>query len=313
MIKTSIYLVLMMLITSCQEKENEQKIETSTSSGKGNVTEEIISQVHNYSSTPMYSLQMNKQGCKLVVEMENNVDYRLVENNGESMIIPLNAMITSSGKQTLKIKIYPKDGEQFLTKYAHVQINIFNAPTKESGLKDYKKIAEFTLPQHSEAQKLPYYEQSVDFEAIVPFDYSKELASAADLSKIKNIEDLVMNNYKQVKEICEKSDVTAYNKLSIHSSALVYNTTYTSTEDIKKDQQSNRFGIVDNNLKNRNFLPIEEYYMQFYANNKIVALWQKNHHPALYMKGENASGKEVEGGDPLFLYIPTGSSELKAW
>ena len=125
MIKTSIYLVLMMLITSCQEKENKQKIETSTSSGKGNVTEEIISQVHNYSSTPMYSLQMNKQGCKLVVEMENNVDYRLVENNGESMIIPLNAMITSSGKQTLKIKIYPKDGEQFLPNM-HMYKSIFS-------------------------------------------------------------------------------------------------------------------------------------------------------------------------------------------
>ena len=108
MIKTSIYLVLMVLITSCQKK---QKKETSASIGTGNVTEEISSHVHNYSSTPMYSLQMNKQGCKLVVEIESNVDYRLVENSGESMMIPLNAMITSSGKQTLKIKIGSEESE----------------------------------------------------------------------------------------------------------------------------------------------------------------------------------------------------------
>ena len=31
------------------------------------------------------------------------------------------------------------------------------------------------------------------------------------------------------------------------------------------------------------------------------------------MRGENSSGKNIEGGDPLFLYIPEGSTELKAW
>ncbi|WP_128414345.1 hypothetical protein [Chryseobacterium sp. Leaf394] len=277
------------------------------------ITEEIISLIHQYPTTPMYSLQMNKQGCKLVVEMENNVDYRLVENNGESIMIPLNVMITRSGKQRLKVKIYPKDGDQYLTKYAHVQINIFNAPSKNSSLKEYVKIAEFILPQGLEAKKLPYYEQNIDFEAHVPFDYSEELNTAMDLSKIKGIEEKVVKKYNEVREICENSDIIAYNKLSIHSSALVYNTTYTSAEDIKNGQKSNRFGIVESNLKNIKFLPIENYIVQFYANNKIVALWQKNHNPSLFMNGENSTGKIMEGGDPLFLYMPEGSTELKAW
>ncbi|MBD8083100.1 hypothetical protein [Chryseobacterium caseinilyticum] len=277
------------------------------------ITEEIISLIHHYPTTPMYSLQMNKQGCKLVVEMENNVDYRLVENNGESIMIPLNVMITRSGKQRLKVKIYPKDGDQYLTKYAHVQINIFNAPSKNSSLKEYVKIAEFILPQGLEAKKLPYYEQNVDFKARVPFDYSEELNTAMDLSKIKGIEEKVVKKYNEVREICENSDIIAYNKLSIHSSVLVYNTTYTSAEDIKNGQKSNRFGVVESNLKNRKFLPIENYIVQFYANNKIVALWQKNHNPSLFMNGENSTGKIMEGGDPLFLYMPEGSTELKAW
>ena len=136
---------MMMLISSCKGQEKEQQMDK--------ITEEIIKLVHQYPTTPMYSLQMNKQGCKLVVEMENNVDYRLVENNGESIMIPLNVMITKSGKQRLKVKIYPKEGDQYLTKYAHVQINIFNAPNKNSSLKDYAKIAEFTLPQGLEEKK----------------------------------------------------------------------------------------------------------------------------------------------------------------
>lgn len=306
MVRNSIFfLIMMMLISSCKGQEKEQQMDK--------ITEEIIKLVHQYPTTPMYSLQMNKQGCKLVVEMENNVDYRLVENNGESIMIPLNVMITKSGKQRLKVKIYPKEGDQYLTKYAHVQINIFNAPNKNSSLKDYAKIAEFTLPQGLEEKKLPYYEHNIDFDANIPFDYSKELNTATDLSKIKDIEEKVVKKYNEVREICEKSDIISYNKLSIHSSALVYNTTYTSIEEIKNSQQTNRFGIVESNLKNRKFFPIENYNIQFYANNKIVALWQKNHNPSLYMRGENSSGKNIEGGDPLFLYIPEGSTELKAW
>lgn len=296
---------MMILISSCKGQEKEQQMDK--------ITEEIIKIVHQYKTTPMYSLQMNKQGCKLVVEMENNTEYRLVENNGESIMIPLNVMVTKSGKQRLKVKIYPKEGDQYLTKYSHVQVNIFNAPNKNSSLKDYAKIAEFTLPQGLEEKKIPYYEHYIDFDANIPFDYSKELNTATDLSKVKDIEEKVVKKYNEVREICEKSDIIAYNELSIHSSALVYNTTYTSIEEIKNSQQTNRFGIVESNLKNRKFLPIENYNIQFYANNKIVALWQKNHNPSLYMKGENSSGKLIEGGDPLFLYIPEGSTDLKAW
>ncbi|WP_129059641.1 hypothetical protein [Chryseobacterium sp. CH25] len=276
------------------------------------VKENIISSIHSYSTTPVYSLQMNKQGCKLVVEMEDNVDYRLTENRGESIMLPLNVMITKSGKQTLKIKIYPKDGDQYITKYAHVKVNIFNAPDKSSSLKDYKKIAEFTLPEGLESQKLPFYEHTIDFDATVPFDYSKELDKAVALNKIPNIEELVVKKYNEVRAICEKSDVAAYTSLSAHSAALVYNATYTDIQEVK-NKNENQYGIVDSKLKNRTFIPIENYYMQFYANNKIVALWQRNHNPLLYLKGENSTGKVVEGGDPLFLYMPEGSNELKAW
>ena len=305
MIKSSlISLFVMMLVSSCQGQEKEKKMEKEK--------EEIINSIHSYSTTPVYSLQMNKQGCKLVVEMENNVDYRLTENRGESIMLPLNVMITKSGKQTLKIKIYPKDGDQYITKYAHVKINIFNAPDKSSSLKDYKKIAEFTLPEGLESQKLPFYEHTIDFDAKVPFDYSKELDKAVALNKIPNIEELVVKKYNEVRTICEKSDIAAYTSLSAHSAALVYNATYTDIQEVK-NKSENQYGIVDSKLKNRTFIPIENYYMQFYANNKIVELWQRNHNPLLYLKGENSAGKVIEGGDPLFLYMPEGSNELKAW
>lgn len=33
----------------------------------------------------------------------------------------------------------------------------------------------------------------------------------------------------------------------------------------------------------------------------------------LYMTGKTKSGRYYKSGDPLFLYIPKDSNELKAW
>ncbi|MFC3361560.1 hypothetical protein ACFOG5_00025 [Pedobacter fastidiosus] len=77
--------------------------------------------------------------------------------------------------------------------------------------------------------------------------------------------------------------------------------------------------LVDPQVKKRSFTPIQNYSVQYYANGKIVALWQKNHHPILHLKGEVASSKEgseakpFEAGDPIFLYLPKNAEGLQVW
>ena len=105
----------------------------------------------------------------------------------------------------------------------------------------------------------------------------------------------------------------------IHSSGIFNNSMYATTyEEIKKNSEL-KSGIVDDDpaISDREFLLIENYSMQFYANGKMVALWQKNHLPMLYLtaiihKGTDKEWK-FEGGDPIFLYMPEGSKELKVW
>lgn len=298
-----------MLNIGCHAQNDKKEMEQTIS--------DIKSKVVNYSETPVYTAQINKQGCKLILEMEGNVDYRMVENNGESMMLPLNVMLTRSGLQTAIIKIYPKDGETYLSKYAHVKVTFYNAPNKNSGLSDYKKIAEFELPLGLGEKKLPYYETRIQFNANVPFDYSKELAEAKELKSIPNIEQKVEQKYSEIRKACENLDSAAYNKFLVHSSAVVYNTTYTSPDQIHQKETSGGFlALVDPQVKNRQLLPIEDYVVQYYANGKIVALWQKNHNPLLYLKGE-INGKDTirpfETGDPIFLYMPKNSESLQVW
>jgi len=308
----SISILIQILSIGCQAQNDKKEIKQ--------IVSDIKSEVKNYNETPVYTTQINKQGCKLVMEMEGNVDYRMVENNGESMMLPLNAMIAKSGTQTAIVKIYPKDGESFLSKYAHVKLTFYNAANKNSRLSEYKKIAEFELPAGLEEKKLPYFETKIQFNATVPFDYSKELVEAKDLKSIPNIEQKVVQKYNEIRKACENLDSIAYNKFLIHSSALVYNTTYTTPDQIEEREMSGGlFALVDPQIKNRQFTAIQDYVIQYYANGKIVALWQKNHNPLLYLKGEVSSKKEggaakpFEAGDPIFLYMPKSSEGLQVW
>lgn len=307
-----ISILIQFLNIGCQAQNDKKTMEQ--------IISDIKSQVKTYSETPVYTVQMNKQGCKMVLEMRDNVDYRMVENNGESMMLPLNAMITKSGPQTAIVKIYPKDGDEFISKYAHVKLTFYHAPNKNSRLSEYKKITEFELPSGLEEKKLPYYETKIQFAATVPFDYSKELAEAKDLKTVPNIEQKVVQKYNEIRNACENLNSLAYNKYLVHSSALVYNTTYTSKEQIEeKETSGDLLALVDPQVKKRSFTPIQNYSVQYYANGKIIALWQKNHHPILHLKGEVAPSKEgseaksFEAGDPIFLYLPKNAEGLQVW
>lgn len=296
----------------CQAQDDKKEIEQ--------IVNDIKSEVKNYSETPVYTAQIEKQGCKLVLEMVGNVDYRMVENNGESMMLPLNAMITKSGSQTAIIKIYPKDGENFLSKYAYTKIIFYYAANKSARRADYKKLAEFELAAGLEEKKLPYFETKIQFDAAVPFDYNRELVEARDLKSIPGIEQKVVQKYNEILKACENLDSIAYNKFLIHSSVLVYNTTYTAPNQIEEREKSGSLlALVDPQIKDRQFSPLQNYTIQYYANGKIVALWQKNHKPLLYLKGKVSSKKDgvgakpFEAGDPIFLYLPKNADGLQVW
>lgn len=115
------------------------------------------------------------------------------------------------------------------------------------------------------------------------------------------------------------TDNISYLLENIHSFGIVSNTLYNNTYQEVKSVYNTKSGIVDDDplISNRKFLKIEDYNLQFYANGKIVALWQKNHRPMLYFTATIKKGtkdeRQFDGGDPIFLYMPAGSNELKVW
>ena len=275
--------------------------------------------VTNYKVKPVYSLQISKQGCRVIVEAFSE-DYRFVENEGESMMIPFNYMITKSGEQKVKIKVYPVEGELYITKYANVAINVYNASDKDTPLNYYKKIESFSLPQGLETQKLPYYEHIINFNATVPFDYTKELEGATDLSKTANIKEKILKKYKDMQNIAKQNDVPKYIQENLFSFGKVSNTTYQTLDELKQFYTENPDRLITPSLKavNKEFLPLDDCEIQFYANGKVAALWHKSKMTSgldmkfRYKKNDGTMG-EGTNADPLFLWMPTGSKELKVW
>lgn len=243
-------------------------------------------------------------------------DYRLVENNGESLMLPLNGLILNSGVQHIRVKVYPKEGETILSSYARVALTLYFATDKDCSLKDYQKITSFKLPEDIVEQKLPYYEGVITFRAEVPFDYKQELDKVVNLKDIPNIEKKIVAKHQQLKELMVANNNKAYRLERIHSDIVFLDCLYANEKEIIKNSET-IFSLADSRVDDKQVLSIENYTIQFYAEGKVVALWQKNLNPMLYITGKvtNSEGftRKIKEGSATFLYIPEGSDELKVW
>ena len=303
--------LLSCFLFSCGQENQEKQMEE--------IIQQELALTQNYTHRPAFGAQVTKNGCKLIIEVEGAQDYRFTDNTGQSTMLPLNFLLFNAGKKNVIIKVYPRDGEDYITKYANASVTIYRAADKDTSLKDYQQIAEFNLPQGLEEQKLPYYEAKLMIDVDVPFTYDQELATSINLKNVPNIEQKIVEKYKQLRQLCINLDQIGFlkeiNHTAGHFSNVLYNNSYS---EIKKSTEKT-MGVVDNDprILHREFIPIENYTIQYYANGKIVALWQKNLRPMLYMKAhvKNDEGEErnIEGGNPILLYMPQGSNELKVW
>ena len=304
--------LLSSFLFSCGQENQEKQMEE--------LIQKQVSLTQTYNHRPAFGAQVTKNGCKLIIEVEGSTDYRFVDNTGQSTMLPLNLLLLNAGKKNVIIKVYPRDGEDYITKYANASVTIYRAADKDTSLKDYQQIAEFNLPQGLEEQKLPYYEAKLMIDVDVPFTYDQELATSVNLKKVPNIEQKIVEKYKQLRQLCiEFKEFELHDQL-LHEAGKYFNVLYNNSyEEISKNMKKGKRGLINNDprILHRELIPIENYTIQYYANGKIVALWQKNLRPMLYMKAhvKNDEGEErdVEGGDPVFLYMPQGSNELKVW
>ncbi len=299
---TLILLTAAILPVSCQS--------TNKKINKMEMKKKLIDSLKNYSEKRVYYANVDKGGCRVEITVNDMLFNNYFTEWGATGTIPMNLSILKSGKQKVKVKIFPDANNESLTDITRLQITITYSPTPTSSLEEQVVVLDWNLPQEIIAKRLPVYETILEFDAVVPYDYTYRINGAVDLRTIPNIEQLAFNKMKEIRQLYEKGDVETYWKMVFDKYEQYANSLYQTPEDIAEDikEDLNDFG----DHKNRKILPIDDYEMFFYAEGRIIILLERTTRETLLKCSyTDEQGFECEVGLPTELYMPCGSNELQ--
>lgn len=278
--------------------------------------DKMYDKIEKFDTKPLYVLQVNKNNCRVLVSC-NEIPHWITffDNDGASTPLFLNDYILKSGNQIVKIQIYPKEGQEFIADNADLDIKLKYAKDKNDGVDTYTNLSHVELPENIGSKKLPYFELKIPFEAIVPWDFSKDLDTAQDLSKVPDIEEKVVKKYNQLRELLVNGDGLSFLKEIERSDLKTMSYLYFTKKEILIEDKIENSDIkpIRKDVKNRKVYPIEDYEMTFSADNKLVILRRKkDREEILNVEFETETG--VDGSIRCtILYMPYNSNELKVW
>lgn len=329
--KLTILLILTLAFHSCaqqQKKENKNMPYTETHQ----TMEELYKEVQYRNDKIYYDLKVYNGACNYKIWVNDMPVFAMYNNARGELSFPINTEIFRSGKQTLKIRIFPflnsktRTFDDKLNKYSGLDVEIremewdanerkfdyypiFNYQTPREGSESLQDNPRGFLFEEGE-EELPYYEEIVTFEAKVPYDLkgwsqSVDLRNENQEELLKEIEKYyksLANDFdkKNVKSIAEKY----YTKEKEIAQCFFHNEKEAKTrwnEDIIKE-------IIDPNSKAGK---IEKYELEFFGNGKVVALMRFPGKSPLYVTIPDENGSLDYFVYDIFLHRPRPSAPLE--
>lgn len=285
------------------EKKTNIKIEKK-------MTNEELPKINSYTTHPYYAVQINKGGCTFETVVNDLHHYSYMKKGGFTSLVPLNLNILKSGKQQLKVKVYPDQGKTKLDEgsYIDVEVRFFkdvNDPTTE-----FTSVLKFSLPKEVKDKGLPYFEVELPFMAAVPYDHSDRLTNAQVIKKDKATEGKIILDYNEARKLIEKLDANALNKLTAERDHILADVFYYSPQQVQGLMASTK----DNLEPDATVKPIADYQVVYYAGGKVVSLERKSDKgPILHsILHEGKPNQEVINFDWM-LYLPKGSTEFRVF
>lgn len=276
-IKTFLIMAIM-AFASCGNAQVKTKTEKEMKQEIAKLEElikEELQMLKTYPEKPAYYLQINKTGCRLLVRVDDiPIGYHFVENEGESMLYPINDVLFGSGKHTVSIQVYPRIGEAEVTKNASVNIKVVHYKEKLVGMPT--TLVELDTPEDIGTKKLPIYTASVSFNATLPFDHKRILAEAKDLRKVPDLEKKVLAHYNKVRQMMIDGKYYEYEKMRLSTTWVLADMSYLGEDALRKVyiDSDDMFRFLCNPI-DWIALPIENYDMVICGNEKLVYLRRK--------------------------------------
>ena len=86
--------------------------------------EKRASLMKSYPVKPMYYIQINKQECKVIVSVNDIlIGHQFVKDEGQTMLLPINAYLRSSGEFSYGIKVLPRKNGLMTAKTYSLSLN----------------------------------------------------------------------------------------------------------------------------------------------------------------------------------------------
>lgn len=274
--------------------------------------EKLINSLKNYSENRIYYVNVNKGGCRVELTVNDIFLNNDFTEWGSTGTIPMNLSILKSGKQKLRIRIFPTTKENTLTDITRLQVNVSYGLTPKSPINELVTLVDWELSQDIIDKKLPNYETVLEFEAVVPYDYTYRLIDAVDLKNIPNIKQLALKRIREIRDLYEKGDVETYWRMVFAKYSQYANSLYQTPEEISEDLKDDIKIFAPH--KNRKFSSIDNYDFFFFAEGKTVMVLDRDtRESVLKCSYTDEQGFECEDELTIILYMPKDSNELEIY
>jgi len=281
---------------------------------------EIYKKVKVYQSNPYFIIEMQNDACRFEVLLNDiQVFSHHLDGRVSWMRYPINSEISQSGKQILKLRLYPpmidRTTQQLLptlTEASKLKIRIM-CGDKEDKMDSNRLVKTIETPTITDIDGktisalngLLFYELIDTISLEVPYAI-EGWSKGQDLKKVHNFEQMVVAYYKELENIIKNNNYEELYKRIYKKELELQQSWYYDTAEGSND----RIDAYVKYLPYKDFKPIENYKMVISDDGKMVYL------KSLSVVSFNRVGilSNVEGGYtymPFYLYMPQGSDKLE--
>lgn len=303
---------------SCSQNNNKKSIPQAKKENNM-ASSQADQKVNSFSTRPYYSVDFDNgdSGCQFEIFVNDiPVAKKIGISGAMTSSAPINSCILKSGKQKLKIKLYPNVGKDRITVSGKNASPFSLAVSYRKDAWNHSDISEvsvFKIPAIVIPESgLPYFEKEFEFEAEVPYQF-EGWADSKDLTKIPDIDEKVMSKYEEIRKLLTAKNYTAFAAMKHRKDTEMNTSFYLKPNEITEGDAFDREAFTE---KNAEVQPLTNTKVTFYGDGRLVSLEDpKDKGSALRTKIKHVSAdgkvKEEVIKFPILFHIPKNSDKLE--
>ncbi|MCD8401320.1 hypothetical protein [Tenacibaculum finnmarkense] len=288
-----IILLCILSLQSCAQNTKKKKTKDMTTVQAHQIIENLYKEVQYSDDKVFYDLKVFNGVCNYKIWVNDIPVYNMYEGARGELSFTINTEILKSGKQTLKIRMYPywnydeqKWGD-YLHKYAGLDVEIremewdsktrkfdfypiFTYQTPREGKETLQDKSEKFLFEEGK-EELPYYEETVTFEAKVPYNLTG-WSNSVDLTK-ENQEKLfkeVEAYYLELIKDFENKDIPAIAEKYYTKEKEIAQALFLKEKEVKSRWHEDFLSRALHSTAT--VTELKDHYLEFYGTGRVVNL-----------------------------------------